>query len=86
MSATRRRRPAVLLVARREILVRLRSRVFVGRHHLMTALLIGIAIASLFAGRPPAVQVGFNDGSQALERTFMATATAWVRRDGQRRR
>lgn len=73
----RRPLPAVVLVARREIRVRLRSRVFVGGTILMTALVvIGIVAASLLAGRTTPVRVGFNDGSQALERTFTATATA----------
>ncbi len=69
--------PAVVLVARREIRMRLRSRVFVGGTILMTALVvIGIVAASLLAGRTTPVQVGFSDGSQALEQTFTATAAA----------
>lgn len=75
MSATRRRRPTVLLVARREILVRVRSRVFaVTTAGMVAAVLIGISIASHFAGSPPAVQVGFAGGSQALEQGFVANA------------
>ncbi len=69
--------PAVVLVARREIRMRLRSRAFVGGTILMTALVvIGIVAASLLAGRTTPVRVGFNDGSQALEQTFTATAAA----------
>ena len=57
--------------------MRLRSRVFVGGTILMTALVvIGIVAASLLAGRTTPVRVGFNDGSQALEPTFTATAVA----------
>jgi ABC-2 type transport system permease protein len=75
MSAARRRRPTILLVARREILVRVRSRVFaVTTIGMVAAVVIGISIASHFAGSPPAVQVGFVGGSQALEEGFAANA------------
>jgi ABC-2 type transport system permease protein len=57
--------------------MRLRSRVFVGGTIVMTALVvIGIVAASLLAGRTTPVRVGFSGGSQALERSFTATATA----------
>jgi len=72
-----RRLPTVVLVARREIRMRLRSRVFVGGTIVMTALVvIGIVAASLLAGRTAPVRVGFSGGSQALERTFTASAAA----------
>ena len=72
-----RRLPAVVLVARREIRMRLRSRVFIGGTIVMTALVvIGIVVASLLAGKTTPVRVGFSGGSQALERTFTAAAAA----------
>ena len=72
-----RRLPAVVLVARREIRMRLRSRVFIGGTIVMTALVvIGIVVASLLAGKTTPVRVGFSGGSQALERTFTASAAA----------
>jgi ABC-2 type transport system permease protein len=72
-----RRLPAVALVARREIRVRLRSRVFVGGTVVMTALVvIGIVAASLLAGETTPVRVGFSAGSRALESTFTASAAA----------
>jgi len=72
-----RRLPTVVLVARREIRMRLRSRVFVGGTIVMTALVvIGIVAASLLAGRTAPVRVGFSGGSQALQRTFTASAAA----------
>ncbi len=72
-----RRLPATLLVARREIRMRLRSRVFVGGTSVMAVLVVvGIVAASLLAGRTTPVRVGFSGGSQALERSFTATAAA----------
>ena len=72
-----RRLPTTFLVARREIRMRLRSRIFVGGTIVMTALVvIGIVVASLLAGRTTPVRVGFSGGSQALERSFTATAAA----------
>ena len=69
--------PTIVLVARREIRMRLRSRVFVGGTIVMTVLVVvGIVAASLLAGRTTPVRVGFSGGSQALERTFTATAAA----------
>ncbi|TAM57319.1 MAG: ABC transporter permease [Chloroflexota bacterium] len=69
--------PGVILVMRREILVRTRSRVFLGSTTFMVALVvIGIVGYSLVAGRTTALQVGFSGGSQALEATFEASAVA----------
>ncbi len=72
-----RRLPTVVLVARREVRMRMRSRVFVGGTIVMTVLVVvGIVAASLLAGRTTPVQVGFSGGSQALARSFTATAAA----------
>ena len=69
--------PTTFLVARREVRMRLRSRVFVGGTIVMAALVvIGIVAASLLAGKTSPVRVGFTGGSQALERSFTATAAA----------
>jgi ABC-2 type transport system permease protein len=72
-----RRLPAIVLVARREVRMRLRSRVFVGGTIVMAGLVvIGIVAASLLAGKTSPVRVGFSGGSQALEQTFTASAAA----------
>jgi ABC-2 type transport system permease protein len=72
-----RRLPATFLVARREVRMRLRSRVFVGGTIVMAVLVVvGIVAASLLAGKTNPVRVGFSGGSQALERSFSATAAA----------
>ena len=72
-----RRLPTIILVARREVRMRLRSRVFVGGTIVMAVLVVvGIVAASLLAGRTTPVRVGFSGGSQALERSFTATAAA----------
>jgi len=77
MNQNRHGRPAVFLVARREVRMRLRSRVFAGGTIVMAALVvIGIIAASLLAGKTNPVRVGFSGGSQALERSFTATAAA----------
>ncbi len=69
--------PTVVLVARREVRMRLRSRIFVGGTIVMTVLVVvGIVAASLLAGKTNPVRVGFSGGSQALERTFIASAAA----------
>ncbi len=69
--------PATILVARREVRMRLRSRVFVGGTVVMTVfVVVGIVAASLLAGKTTPVRVGFSGESQALERTFTATAAA----------
>jgi hypothetical protein len=63
--------PTIVLVARREIRMRLRSRVFVGGTIVMAALVVvGIVAASVLAGKTNPVRVGFSGGSQALERSF----------------
>jgi ABC-2 type transport system permease protein len=72
-----RRLPATVLVARREVRMRLRSRVFVGGTIAMAVLVVvGIVAASLLAGKTSPVRVGFSGGSQALEQTFTASAAA----------
>ena len=72
-----RRLPTIVLVARREFRMRLRSRVFIGGTTLMAVLVvIGIVAASLFGGRSTPVRVGFSGGSQALEGSFTASAAA----------
>ena len=69
--------PTIVLVARREVRMRLRSRVFVGGSIVMAALVVvGVVAASLLAGKTNPVRVGFSGGSQALERTFTASAAA----------
>jgi ABC-2 type transport system permease protein len=72
-----RRLPAIFLVARREVRMRLRSRVFAGGTTFMAALVVvGIVAASLLAGKTNPVRVGFSGGSQALEPAFTASAAA----------
>ena len=72
-----RRLPTTFLVARREVRMRLRSRVFVGGTIVMAVLVVvGIVAASLLAGKSTPVRVGFSGGSQALERSFTASAAA----------
>ena len=72
-----RRLPTIVLVARREVRMRLRSRVFVGGTIVMTLLVVvGIVVASLLAGKTTPVRVGFSDGSQALERPFTAVSAS----------
>jgi ABC-2 type transport system permease protein len=74
---TRRGLPAFILVTRREMLVRLRSRIFIGPTIAMVALVvIGIVGYSIIGGQTRALRVGFSGGSQALEQTFTAAATA----------
>jgi ABC-2 type transport system permease protein len=69
--------PAFVLVTRREMIVRLRSRVFIGGTIVMVALVvIGIVGFSLLGGQTTPVRVGFSGGSQALEQAFSASATA----------
>jgi ABC-2 type transport system permease protein len=72
-----RRLPTIVLVARREVRMRLRSRVFAGGTIVMAALVVvGIIAASLLAGKTNPVRVGFSGGSQALEPAFTASAAA----------
>src|SRR5664280_735466 len=71
----------VFLVARREILIRLRSRVFAGSTVVMVVLVAGgILAASYFQvgtpSQPAAVRVGFSGGAQTLEQSFRSTAAA----------
>jgi len=72
--------PAVILVARREIVVRLRSRTFAAFTLVMAVLVVvGIVAASALNGpaapaQAPTVRVGFAGGSQALEQSFESTA------------
>ena len=69
--------PAVVLIARREMLVRLRSRVFIAPTIVMVALVvIGIVGYSLIGGNTAAVRVGFTGTAQSLEQAFSASATA----------
>jgi ABC-2 type transport system permease protein len=69
--------PTVLLVARREIRMRLRSRIFLGGTIFMTVLVVvGIVAASLLADRTAPVRVAFSGSSQGLEPAFRATAAA----------
>ena len=77
LSLGTRRLPTTVLVARREVRMRLRSRVFVGGTIVMAALVVvGIVAASLLAGKTAPVRIGFSGGSQALEQSFTATAAA----------
>jgi ABC-2 type transport system permease protein len=74
-SAAPRAHPTIYLVARREILIRLRSRVFaVGTVGMVALVVVGIVAASLLGGKttpvPTPVRVGFSGGSQALEQSF----------------
>ena len=71
----------VLLVARREILARLRSRVFAVGTVVMVLLVAGGILAASYlhagtASQPPAVHVGFTGGSQALAPSFRSVAAA----------
>jgi ABC-2 type transport system permease protein len=69
--------PTVFLVARREVRVRLRSRVFTGGTVAMVALVvIGIVVASLLVGRTTTVRVGFTGGSETLEQDLSVSAAA----------
>lgn len=70
-------RPIIFLVAWREIRIRLRSRVFTGGTVAMVVLIaVGIGAATLLLGKTTPVRVGFDSATQALERTFTASATA----------
>jgi ABC-2 type transport system permease protein len=69
--------PTTLLVARREVRMKLRSRIFIGGTLVMAGLVVvGIVAASLLAGKTTPVRVGFSGGTQALEQTFTASAAA----------
>jgi ABC-2 type transport system permease protein len=70
-------RPIIFLVARREILLRLRSRVFTAGTVAMVALIVvGIGAATLLIGKTTPVRVGFDSATQALEQAFTASAAA----------
>jgi ABC-2 type transport system permease protein len=78
---SRRALPAFILVTRREMLVRLRSRVFIGGTVVMVALVVGgiLAFSYLQPGstsQTQAVRVGFSGGSQGLEASFESFAVA----------
>jgi ABC-2 type transport system permease protein len=69
--------PAIVLVIRREMRVRLRSRVFVGGTVVMVALaVIGIVGFSIVGGSTATVRVGFSAGAQGLEQAFSSSAAA----------
>ncbi len=69
--------PTVLLVARREALVRLRSRTFIGGTVVMVAI-VAVAIFgySLVGGRTTSLDIGFTTAAAALEQDFSATAAS----------
>ncbi len=70
-------RPTIFLIARREIFMRLRSRVFtLGTIGMVALVVVGVIAASLLVGKTTPVRVGFSGGSQALEPTFTASAAA----------
>ena len=70
------------LVGRREVIARLRSRVFAVSTIVMVVLVAGGIILAAYLsgggriGRQTAVHVGFSGGSQALEASFTSTAAA----------
>jgi len=69
--------PTVFLVGRREVRMKLRSRIFVGGTIVMAGLVVvGIVAAALLAGKTNPVRVGFSGGSEALEPAFTASAAA----------
>ena len=60
-------RPAVYLVARREILIRVRSRVFtVGTVVIVALIAIGVLLVTLLSGKNAEPRVGFAGPTQAL--------------------
>src|SRR5574340_72908 len=76
-TAPRRGLPAIVLVTRREMLVRLRSRVFLGSTTVMVlVVVIGIVGFSLVGGSTAAVRVGFGAGTRGLEPAFIASTAA----------
>ena len=69
--------PTTFLVARREVRLRMRSRVFVGGTIVMSILVVvGVIVASVLDGGTAPLRVGFSGGSQALEARFSATAAS----------
>ena len=76
-TAPRRGLPAIVLVTRREMLVRLRSRVFLGSTTVMVlVVVVGIVGFSLVGGSMAAVRVGFGAGTRGLEPAFIASTAA----------
>jgi ABC-2 type transport system permease protein len=74
-------RPDVVLVARREVLTRLRSRVFMIGTAVMVIVIVGGVLAYAYlnpgtSGQAQAVHVGFTAGSRALEPSFTSVAAA----------
>lgn len=77
MNRNQRSRPIIFLVARREILIRLRSRVFTfGTAGMIALIVAGVVVASILAGRTSSIRVGFAGTSQTLEQAFRSSATA----------
>lgn len=71
-------RPAVYLVARREILIRVRSRVFtVGTVVIVALIAIGVLLVTLLSGKNAEPRVGFAGPTQALAQPFAASAAAF---------
>ena len=72
----------VFLVARREIIIRLRSRIFAISTVVMVVVVAGGILASSYlnsgtgSSQAAALHVGFSDGSQALEPSFQSVAAA----------
>ena len=71
----------IYLVARREMLIRLRSRVFIATTVVMVVLVAGSVLVASYLqegtpSQPAAVNVGFSGGSQALEPSFKSVAAA----------
>ncbi|MGH2407561.1 MAG: ABC transporter permease, partial [Candidatus Limnocylindrales bacterium] len=70
-------RPVIFLVARREIMMRLRSRVLIfGTVAIIALIAAGILVVSLLTGRTSAYDVAFNGATQSLEATFETYAAA----------
>jgi ABC-2 type transport system permease protein len=74
-------RPVVVLVARREVVTRLRSRVFMIGTAVMVIAVIGGILAYAYLnpgtfGQAQTVHVGFTAGSRALEPSFTSVAAA----------
>lgn len=77
MNGTSGGRPIIYLVARREILMRLRSRVFtLGTIAIIVMIAIGILVVSQLTGKTSPYHVAFSGQTQSLEATFTASAVA----------
>ena len=69
--------PVVLLIMQREIVMRLRSRVFrVGTVLIVALMVVGALVASLVAGRSMTTRVGFVGSTDALAQPFSAMAAS----------